>query len=233
METKLPTNLPAIIDLYKDESMVKLDDLSKFNALLNKPPKPSWVKDHPTAKDSNNEPIKYIPIERVEYLMTRIFFNWRVEIKSVFQLANSVVVTVRVHYFHPVTGQDEWQDGVGAAPLQTAKGAGAIDWSQIKNASVQIGAPAAESYAFKDACEKLGKLFGKDMNRKDTMNYDNIANTFEPMKEQLKKEVEDLMQDCQDDEFRTEIVEAIMDAEEGHKDTLEFYQGLLKKITKK
>lgn len=37
-----------------------------------------------------------------------------------------------------------------------------------------IGTPAAESYAIKDAAEKIGKLFGKDMNRADQINYDNL-----------------------------------------------------------
>jgi hypothetical protein len=35
-------------------------------------------------------------------------------------------------------------------------------------------APAAESYAVKDAAEKIGKLFGKDMNRADKIMYDTL-----------------------------------------------------------
>jgi hypothetical protein len=31
--------------------------------------------------------------------------------------------------------------------------------------------PAAESYAIKDAAEKLGILFGKNLNRKDTIAF--------------------------------------------------------------
>jgi len=225
METN--SNLPAIIDLYDDESMVKLDEMSKFNALLNQRPKENWLRKHP-----NVDNYKYIPIERVEYLMTRIFIRWKVEIKSVFQLANSVVVTVRVHYRDPISGTWDWTDGVGAAPLQTAKGAGAIDWNQIKSAAVQMGAPAAETFAIKDAVEKLGKLFGKDINRKEEIIYDGLANSFEPKREDLKKEIEDLMQFCQDEELRTEVVEAIMDAEAKKKDTIEFYLTQIAKFKK-
>ncbi len=70
-----------------------------------------------------------------------------------------------------MTNEWDWQDGVGAAPIQTAKGAAATDFSQVNTAAVQMAAPAAESYAFKDAAEKFGKIFGKDLNRKDEMNY--------------------------------------------------------------
>jgi len=235
METKLPTNeeenkrltnLPAIVDLYADEQMAKLENMNNLNILLNQPPAQSWIKKHPTAKN-----VVYIPVERIEYLMTRIFVKWRVEVKTVFQLANSVVVTVRVHYLDPVNGW-EWQDGVGASPLQTESGAGAIDWNQIKSAAVQIATPAAESYAFKDACEKIGKLFGKDLNRKDTMNYDGLTNVFTQRKEDLKRKVEEHLQYCQDDELKTSVVEAIMDAEASKKDGVNFYMDLLSKFEK-
>ena len=68
-----------------------------------------------------------------------------------------------------------FQDGVGAAPLQTDKGAGAVDFNAIKSDAVMKAAPAAESYAVKDAAEKIGKLFGKDMNRADQILYDELA----------------------------------------------------------
>ena len=41
--------------------------------------------------------------------------------------------------------------------------------------------PAAESYAVKDAAEKLGKLFGKDLNRKDAFGYTALGNKFDMM----------------------------------------------------
>jgi hypothetical protein len=133
----------------------------------------------------------YLPIERIEWLLTRIFISWRVEIKDSKLIGNSVVVTVRLHYKSVVTGEWEYQDGIGASPLQTDKDAGAIEFNKLKSGAVQMAAPSAETYAIKDAAEKLGKLFGKDLNRKDTMNYDALANTFETeekaMKAALKK----------------------------------------------
>ena len=159
---------------------------NNLNILLNENPPDAWVKEHPLAKN-----VKYIPIERVEWLLTRLFFMWRVEVKSTQILANSIVVTVRLFYLDRFSDEFLWQDGIGAAPLQTDKGAGAIDFDKIKNDAVMKAAPAAESYAIKDAAEKIGKIFGKDMNRKDKLMYDSMAESFsgvkkpEPSKEEL------------------------------------------------
>ncbi|MCK5612897.1 hypothetical protein KAR91_64080, partial [Candidatus Pacearchaeota archaeon] len=65
-----------------------------------------------------------------------------------------------------------------AAPIQTDKDAAATDFSKVKTDAVMKAAPAAESYAIKDAAEKIGKLFGKDLNRADGIAYDNLRNTF-------------------------------------------------------
>jgi len=49
-----------------------------------------------------------------------------------------------------------------------------MDWNATKNDAVMKAAPAAESYAVKDAAEKIGKLFGKDMNRADKIMYNTL-----------------------------------------------------------
>ena len=155
-------SLPDINSLYNDvEIAAKRNDL---NILLNQAPGPEWVKKNKFANDT-----PYIPIQTIEYLLTAIFLNWKVEIKNVQVIANSVVVMVRLHYQDPTTENWEWQDGVGAAPIQTKSGASATDFTQVTTSAVQMAAPAAESYAIKDAAEKLGKLFGKDISRKDAI----------------------------------------------------------------
>jgi hypothetical protein len=156
--------LPKLDDLYGDiELASKLNDLNK---LLNAPPKPEWVQINKFANNS-----KYLPIERVEYLLTSIFIKWRREILSCQVMANSVVVTVRLFVLNPITVEWEYQDGIGASPIQTKAGAAATDFGQVNTLAVQMAAPAAASYAFKDAAECYGKLFGKDLNRKDEINY--------------------------------------------------------------
>ena len=166
------TKLPALQDLYNDSALAKKEN--QLNILLNHEPKKEWLRMHPVAKN-----VVYIPIERIEYLLTNIFLVWNVEVKEIKLIANSVVVTVRLNYKDPVTQLMQFHDGIGAAPLQTEKNAGAIEFEKIKSNAVILAAPAAESYAIKDAAEKLGKLFGKDLNRSDKIMYDNIGKKFE------------------------------------------------------
>ena len=154
--------LPKLTDLYHDVELAAKN--TELNILLNQAPKKEWILQNKFANNTN-----YIPIEKIEFLLTSIYLNWKVEIKSTQIIANSIVVTIRLHVQNPITGEWEWQDGIGASPIQTAKGSAATDFSQVNTSAVQMAAPAAESYAIKDAAEKLGKIFGKDINRKDVV----------------------------------------------------------------
>ena len=160
---KAPAKLPKISDLYTDpQEAFKNDELNK---LLHQPPPQAWVKKQPMAKTA------YLPIDKVELLLTRIFQKWRVEVISYSALFNSVSVHVRLHYLNPISGDWEYQDGVGASPVQTDKGKTAADLGAIKNAAIQMALPAAKSYAVKDAAEQLGPVFGANLNRKDTLSF--------------------------------------------------------------
>jgi hypothetical protein len=153
--------------------LVLKGEQNKINILLNQEPAPAWIKDHPFAKG-----VKYIQIERIEYLLTRLFIKWRIEVKQIQTIANSCVVTVRLHYQNIEDQEWSWQDGIGAAPIQTEAKAGAMEWDKVRSDAVMKSAPAAESYAVKDAAEKIGKIFGKDLNRKDSVMYDSLIGTI-------------------------------------------------------
>lgn len=175
-----PINLPKIQDLYDNKELVLQEN--KLQILLNQPPKNEWLKVHPMVKT------QYIPIERIEWLLTNVFVKWWVEIRTVQLIANSIVITIRLFYKNPLSDEILCQDGIGASPLQTDKGCGATDFNAIKSSSVQIASPAAESYAVKDAAEKIGKLFGKDLNRADQIAYNlNINDKSVITKESLKE----------------------------------------------
>lgn len=158
----LPTREELVADVFSDAQE------TEYNLLVNMNPPEAWVKKHPVSK------VDYIPIEKVEMLLTRIFNRWWVEIMDRQIMANSVVVTVRLHYLHP---DGEWRktDGIGACPIQTKSGAGAADFMNMQTNGVQLAAPAAESYAIKDAAEKIGRLFGKDISRKEQTDYTFLA----------------------------------------------------------
>jgi hypothetical protein len=157
--------LPAIKDLINSD-IIALEEINDLNILLNQQPPSNWLKQHPITKQL------YLPIERVEYLLTRLFFQWRAEIKDSKLIGNSVQVTIRLHYHNPVTNEWDWQDGIGACPLQTEKNAGAIEFDKLKSSAVMMASPAAKAYAIKDAAECIGCIFGKNLNRADKANYD-------------------------------------------------------------
>jgi hypothetical protein len=161
------SNLPTIAEI-SEMAVKESDKKGALNVLLNQDPPQAFIQVHPFNKNP------YIAIQSIEFLMTKIFGDWNVEVKRESLIANSVCVTVRVHYKCPLSGDKLFQDGVGAQPLQTDKGANAVDFTAIKNDSVQKALPSAESYAIKDACQKIGKIFGKDIARKYSNNYDGM-----------------------------------------------------------
>lgn len=138
----------------------------EFLAVVNQQPPQSFIKDHPMAKG-----VKYIPIEKIEMMLTKIFQQWRVEILDSGQLLNAIFVNVRVHYKHPISQEWMSQDGTGAMAIQVDKGENASNLSAVKSNAVMLALPAAKSYAIKDAAEHIGRVFGRDLNRKDTMAF--------------------------------------------------------------
>ena len=160
----MSSNLPKIQDLYNDRGLAKAQDT--FVTLLNQPPKAEWVKVHPFIKG-----YKYLPIERVEFLLKTIFKQYRIEVTGQGTAFNGVWVTVRVHYKDPISGEWSFHDGIGASQIQTKKGASAADMANINNNAIGLAFPMAKTEALKNACKSFGKLFGSDLNKADDISY--------------------------------------------------------------
>lgn len=156
--------LPTIQELYENTDLaIKHDD---FNVLMNQEPPASWVKVNKYAGNSH-----YLPIEKVEWLLRRIFKQFRIEITGQGVAFNGVWVTVRVHYVHPVTEKWEYHDGIGAEALQVKSGSSPADLANLNKGALAMAFPLAKSQAVKDACDHFGKAFGADLNRKDVLAY--------------------------------------------------------------
>ncbi len=187
----MPTDLQKVItltDLYSNtDEAIKQNAL---NVILNSEPKKEWLKEHPTIKH-NGVPHVYLPIERIEYLLTRIFLKWRVEVLDTKLIANSVCVTVRLFVLNPLDNKWMWNDGVGASAIQIDKGKGAIEFNDMKSAAIQMALPAAKSYALSDAADHFGKIFGKDLNRKSSINYGELAGRFDVKEEDFEKNIKE------------------------------------------
>lgn len=183
--------LPTFEDLVLSEDKSVNDN--NLMVLLNQKPHEAWLKDHPTATTKNDKgetvKAKYMPIDKVEFLLSKIFRKWWVEVLDTKVIANSVAVTVRVFVVNPITGEIEHQDGVGAKSIQTNAGAGAMDWNAAKDAGVMMALPSAKTYAVKDACEQWGRIFGRDLNRANVVSYVGLLDT--PIK---KEDIETLFE---------------------------------------
>jgi hypothetical protein len=128
--------------LYNGVGFIK--GVENLDEILNSEPRKEWLKEHPQVRG-----FMYLPIERVEFLLTRLYDNIKIEIRSVISAENRAVVTVRVNY-----GDGMFHDGVGSAQIS-------------KTQPSEMAFPLAKSLAFKDAIEFNGKIFGKDLNRSD------------------------------------------------------------------
>lgn len=146
---ELDKYLAEMVD--NDYQIKRISELKKRSILDKEPPK-SWVKQLGTELNAQGKPVMYLPIDRVEYLLTNIYtwFEWQIkDVKQLFR--NTVVVTVTLSY-RDLDGELRTVDGVGA--------------TQIANeATSQRDVPRAEALARMNAAKKLGKIFGRDINR--------------------------------------------------------------------
>lgn len=159
------TKLPTVAELFEENMNVAFAN-EQLNTLLNAQPKPSWVKLHPYIKE-----YRYLPIDKIEFLLRKIFKQYSIEITGQGTAFNGVWVTVRVHYFSPATNKMEFHDGIGACQLQTQKGTSPADLININNGALSMAFPIAKTVAIKDACDHFGNLFGANLNRKDVIEF--------------------------------------------------------------
>lgn len=165
--------LPTVAELFED-SIEVAGKSEGLNLLLSTPPPEKWIKKHPFISN-----YLYLPIDKVEHLLRKIFKKYRIEVIREGTAFNGVFVVVRVHYLNPVTGEMDFHDGIGACQLQTAKGTSPADLGNINNGAISMAFPIAKTVAIKDACDHFGNIFGCNLNRKDTIPFDVDANLFD------------------------------------------------------
>ena len=102
--------LPMLNALVESEETNKqVGQLDELTIFLNNPPPEKWIK---TNKFANNA--KYVPIDKVEYLLKVLFKEWKVEVTGQGVIFNGAYVTIRLHYKHPITGEWSFHDGIGS-----------------------------------------------------------------------------------------------------------------------
>lgn len=179
-----PATTLSLVELYKNQDQALLMPRDVAMKFLNVEPPPAWVKVHPFTKH------KYLPIDKVEFLLRVIFREFKITVMDYKMILNAVTVHVRVEYKDLTAGDWRHHDGVGAWELQTQSKTGPLklDMSNINNGAVQMALPIAKTQALKDATDHLGTVFGSNLNRKDTLNFATEAEPVETAR--LKRLIE-------------------------------------------
>jgi len=155
-----------------DSGLLRQDDLRKFTIqlqefqnLIEKSPPKEWIVRHRDGYD-------YIPIDVLEAQVKKYFFglfNWK--IKDVKIIVNEILVYGDFEYFHPVAGVWLTVSGIGAAQIRMKKDAALDDINSKIKTALQMDAPHAESEAFKNAIQKIGRIFGRGLRREHQQTY--------------------------------------------------------------
>jgi len=171
MSTELQ-KLPTLAELTSDlDSAWKNDNL---NLLLSNNPNPKWIAKHPFIKKEitvngvkTKVPYEYLPIDKVEFLLRKIFKEYKIEITGQGTSFNGVWVSVRINYKSPINNEWYFHDGIGASQLQTKSGTSPADMMNINNGAISMAFPLAKTLAIKDAADMFGNIFGANLNRAD------------------------------------------------------------------
>ena len=172
VENKLPT----LADLTTDLQTAWKND--QLNFLLSRNPPKDWIAKHQFIKkeiivngQKQKVPYEYLPIDKVEHLLRKIFKEYKIEITGQGSSFNGVWVTVRVHFKSPINGEWYFHDGIGASQLQTKSGTSPADLQNINNGAISMAFPLAKTLAVKDACDMFGNIFGANLNRADLVPF--------------------------------------------------------------
>lgn len=153
-----------------EEKKLQLQDFLKR---LNREPDPAELDKTPDGK------AKVLPISFVEMTLDEIFLGmWSTENFSSKVVLNEVCGELELVVIHPVTGMAIRRTGAASIIIQVDKapdnvtGQARNEWalspSNKKYNALDLGYPKLKAECVKNAAQSLGKVFGRDMNRKKT-----------------------------------------------------------------
>lgn len=123
-----------------------IENIENLDEVLSWQPKKEWIQEAPEIKAG----WRYLPIEKVEFLLSRLFNLMSVYVTP-YPSPTYVTVKVEIGFRSDKIIQ---VDGVASAEIN-------------KTQNVSMATALAESLAKKAACEHLGTIFGRSLNRKD------------------------------------------------------------------
>lgn len=144
------------------EPLIKLQ---QFTQLLNTEP------DKLTLTDTPDKKAKTIPISHIEMLLDTLFFGqWSTSEPTYQQVFNEVVGTLTLTVTHPFSGEKITRVGYAAIIIQQDKDAVLADFNATKKKNaLDLAFPKLKAECLKNAAGSLGKIFGRDINRKENV----------------------------------------------------------------
>ncbi len=139
----------------------QLKKLQDFQALLNREPNPDELKINEAANNT-----KYLPISFLEMTLDELFFGlWSLTDFQYTVIGNEVTGKITLSYIHPINGVEIKRVGAAATMIRCKQGQPFDANGKIANA-LEMDIPHLKADCVRNACATLGKLFGRDLNRK-------------------------------------------------------------------
>lgn len=150
--------------------------LQDFQSRLNKEPEASELELTPDKR------AKTLPISFVEMTLDELFLGqWSTENFTSKVISNEVCGELELVLTHPITGHEIRRAGAAAIIIQVDKAPEdlkgkdrnqwAIDVLNKKPNALDMGYPKLKAECVKNAAQSLGKIFGRDLNRKKSDVY--------------------------------------------------------------
>lgn len=154
--------------MSNSEKFIKMQD---FLVRLNKEPDPKELELTPDGK------AKTLPISFVEMTLDELFLGqWGTRNFTTKVITNEVVGEIELWVIHPITEQMITRVGAASIIIQVDKvpedvkgrerNLWALDPSNKKPNALDLGYPKLKAECVKNAAQSLGKIFGRDLNRK-------------------------------------------------------------------
>lgn len=136
--------------------------LQDFQRKLNAEPDPREFEPTPDKK------ARTLPISFVQMTLDELYFGqWSSSDPTYQQIFNEVVATVILTVTHPITGKDIRRAGWASVIITQDKDALVADFNVTKKKNaLDLAFPKLGAEAFKNAAQSLGKVLGRDINRK-------------------------------------------------------------------
>lgn len=152
------------------ENQASISQLQDFMKRLNQEPDPKELGKTPDGK------ARTLPISFVEMTLDELFLGqWETSEPTYQQVFNEVVGSLVLTVWHPITNRPIRRVGFASVVITQDKDATISEFNATKKKNaLDLSFPKLKSECTKNAAQSLGKIFGRDLNRKDADVYQPI-----------------------------------------------------------